>query len=59
MGLVMNEAGKFLIISGNKVLYDNLPTLKSAVNKARELEWLAYDSSQYLIVEVIADAKKI
>lgn len=55
----MNEVGKFLIISGNKVLYDNLPTLKSAINKARELEWLAYDSSQYLIVEVIADAKKI
>ena len=55
----MNEPNKFLIISGNKVIYDNLPTLKGAINKARELEWLAYDSHQYLIVQVIADAKKI
>lgn len=55
----MNEAGKFLIISGNKIVFDNLPTLKSAINKARELEWMAYDSHQYLIVQVIADAKKI
>ena len=55
----MNEAGKFLIINDNKVIANNLPTLKSAVNKARELEWMAYDSHQYLIVQVIADAKKI
>lgn len=55
----MNEPNKFLIISGNKVLYDNLPTLKSALKKAHELEWMAYDSHQYLIVQVIADAKKI
>ena len=56
---VLNSPGKFMIISGNKVLFDNLPTLKSAIKKAHELEWMAYDSHQYLIVQVIADAKKI
>lgn len=55
----MNEPGKFLIISGNKVIYDNLPNLSAATKKARELEWIAYDHPQYLIVRVIADAKKI
>ena len=55
----MNEPNKFLIINDNKVIANNLPTLKSAVNKARELEWLTYDSDQYLIVQVIADVKKI
>lgn len=55
----MNEPSKYLIISGNNVLFDNLPTLKSAIKKAHELEWLAYDTHQYLIVQVIADAKKI
>lgn len=56
---MLNSPGKFMIISGNKVLFDNLPTLKSAIKKAHELEWMAYDSHQYLIVQVIADAKKI
>ena len=55
----MNEPGKYIIINDNKVIADNLPTLKSATNKARKLEWLAYDSHQYLIVQVVADAKKI